>query len=140
MNHTIRPIDLKAGMFVIISRWYDEDPDVKTKTSEGIFGPVEVEVKRKPVGDPMKVLAIALPYITVDIIQHKQRGVLDTRLNEFLKVDIGYVRSLCPDYGKKERKMTDGEKRIRDGESVPGKIFIASTGTWEEIAKRGRKI
>ncbi len=74
-SHKVRPIDLNPGMFVFVSEWLDEAGAPATETVQSIFGPEERQRKRKPVGDPLKILAVALPYVTVEVIQHKQRGV-----------------------------------------------------------------
>lgn len=133
-NHKIRPIDLKPGMFVIVSKWLDEpESGPKTKTIDSWLGPREVDVPRKPVGDPVKVLAIALPYITVDVVQHKQRGVLDTRVMELIKVNLSYVRSLVPDYGKRPKKLTDDEKRAQDTTTI--QLFKPSEAIWTDITR-----
>lgn len=136
-NHKIRPVDLKAGMFVIVSEWNDEKNGPSTETKESFMGHYEVPIKKKPVGDPMKVLAIALPYITVDVIQHKQRGVIDTRLMELMKVDKKYVRSLVPDYGKKikpPKRLTEAEKIA--SEYNTRKVLVAGSSVWKEIMEK----
>lgn len=97
MNHKIRSIDLKHGQFVIVSSWLDEQGRDYTKPINGPFG-TEIYATRKPVGDPMKVLSVALPYITVELVSNKTRGVVDTRLIELTLVDRQYVKSLSPKY------------------------------------------
>lgn len=133
MNHKVRAIDLKPGMFVIISEWLDEQPGQKN-TEMGMFGPYEIEAKRKPVGDPLKILAVALPYVTVEVIQHRQRGVIDTRLSEFIKVNLAYVRSLVPDYGRRPKLLTDGEKKQRDGIREI-ELSAAKEGFWKSVTR-----
>lgn len=102
-NRAIQKDDLKPGMFVIVEEWMDE---TLAPAPEGDERPYWMRNPntRKPVGDPMKVLAVALPFFTVELCgKDKARGVLDTRHIKLQEVGLDYVRSLIPNYGKKPK-------------------------------------
>lgn len=126
----VRAIDLKPGMFVIVSEWLDES----LQDEPGVESWMRGDRRRKPVGDPLKVLAVALPFVTIDFLPQSQRGVLDTRQCVFIKVDANYVRSLVPNYFKKTKKLTDKQKR--EAEQTRRDIFVASKGVWETIVEK----
>ena len=89
-SYRVRPIDMKKGMFVIVSEWYGES---NSHTLLGI---------NKPVGLPLRIEAVALPLIAVSYMPTPGiRGVMDTRRSEFMRVPASYVKALLPDYGKK---------------------------------------
>jgi hypothetical protein len=85
---------------------------------------------RKPVGDPMKVLAVALPFVTVQLCAAEQtRGCLDTRQIKFQQVDVSYVRSLIPTYGKRSKKLSDAEKRAQEAKVRE----VYKGGSWQTV-------
>lgn len=136
MNAKIRPIDMKPGMFVMVCRWHDEpdyDQPMPTKREEGYFGAErEIEVKRKGVGDPVRVLALAIPFATIEICANKQRGVIDTRLCDYIQVDKAYVRSLVPDYFRKPKKLSSEAEAKINGRRIHR--YIPGEG-WKELIK-----
>lgn len=115
--HIIRPIDIKPGMFVFVSKWYEQKDDEPAR----------------PVGDPLKVMAVAPPFITVQIIGNGKRGVMDTRLNEFTKCGLDWVRSLVPQYGVKQN---DSEKLEQDGVRKKLQYVAKDGGFWREVMDR----
>lgn len=139
MNHKIRSIDMKPGQFVIVCEWFDET--FKREAGEP-QNPYAVKNPPKPVGDPMKVLAIALPFVTVELLHQfgqnttGQRGVLDTRLCGFIQVDLAYVKSLVPGYGKKAKRLTDKQKR--DKETNTKQVYFAKDSVWREVVEKKR--
>lgn len=118
---------MKPGMFVIVSEWLDEIGKNFDEQPKGMmFGPPPPSW-RKPVGDPLKVLALALPYATFEFTPNKGRGVIDTRTAEFIKVDRAYVRSLLPHYFD-----------VPKSEAIPSgrEVFVAtSTGLEKRMLK-----
>ena len=128
MNHKVRAIDLKPGMYVIVQEWLDEIG----KEPENLGAFFESKPKKKPIGDPMKVLAVALPLVTVEICKTLARGVLDSREIQFMQVDLKYVRSLAPQYGKGKPAQTDTEKRLKNSTVV--QRYIPGEG-WTHMLK-----
>ena len=124
MNHKIRAVDLKPGMFVIVQEWLDEIGHESELVDRWGRKP------KKPIGDPFRILAIALPLVTVEILETGQRGVLDSREISFAVVDKKYVKSLIPDFRKQRRELTDYEKKLRDGRIV--ERYTLGKG-WESI-------
>lgn len=122
MNHKIRAVDLKPGIFVIVSEWFK---DMERETDNRHH-------KAGPLGDPLEVLSVALPFFVVKICQNGNRGVLDSRLMELMVVDRAYVRSLVPNYFLKRRSVSDEEKRRNAGQVV--KRYVPGEG-WKEIIK-----
>lgn len=57
----------------------------------------------RPVGDPLRVLVVALPLVTVENLGQRARGVLDVRRVRLQQVGLNYVRSLIPQYRYKPR-------------------------------------
>lgn len=129
MNHKIRPVDLKPGNLIIVSEWYEETMKKDNQEPESYWAPKRT---RKPVGDPMKVLALALPYVTVLVIQHDQRGVLDTRECEFILVDKNYVKSLVPGYGNKTPKRS--KSALPEG-AQSKEVYFAKGSVWKTIVE-----
>lgn len=83
-THTIKPFDLKVGMYVIVEEWY--------------------EARGAQVGIPLKVVGLALPLMTVQHCAHMDiRGVMDTRQMRLTRVDLAYVRSLLPDFSPRKK-------------------------------------
>jgi hypothetical protein len=93
----IRPIDLKPGMDVIVSRWFDAK-----------------EYEFRELGAPLRVMAVALPYMTCKHLLRREKIIMDTRLSEFILVDKRYVRSLVRRTPRvKTRLLTEEEKILR---------------------------
>ncbi len=89
-THTIRGIDLRVGMYVIVEEWY--------------------AARGAAVGIPLKVVGLALPLMTVQYCpQPTVRGVMDTRQMRLTRVPLAYVRSLVPSYSA--RKPLDTPKQ-----------------------------
>lgn len=83
-TYAIRPIDMKAGDYIIVSEWYED-----TVANDNPY------VTKKPLGIPMKVLALALPFIAVEFCGGVgTKGVLDTRRSAFIRVGRAYVDAL----------------------------------------------
>lgn len=103
MNHKVRAQDIKKGDHLFVCEWLDEESkDVRDEYFGGfLFANARVA---KPIGDPFKVLAIAFPFITVEMCANGARGTMDTRKAVFISVDEEYVASLHPQYGKKPKK------------------------------------
>lgn len=126
----LRPIDMKPGQYVIVSEWKDEAGLPAYGSREWYELPQNQQIK-KPIGDPLKVLALAFPYVTVEVCQNRTRGVLDTRLSDFILVDKTYVRSLVPSYFKAPKKPVETKEE-------PQRRFVMGQG-WVEVPK-GRRI
>lgn len=87
-THTIRAVDLKVGMYVIVEEWF--------------------EARGAQVGIPLRVVGLALPLMTVQHCARPDiRGVMDTRQMRLTRVDLAYVRSLVPDYGPRKKKLLE---------------------------------
>jgi len=126
MNSYIPHDDLKVGKFVIVSEWLDEKNE---QNDDSPLPYMHNARQRKPLGDPLKVLSVALPFIVVEVIQKPgSRGVLDTRLCRFIQVDIGYVRALVPTYKKKAKNVAV----VRPGGRMVNR-FNTTTNKWETI-------
>jgi hypothetical protein len=98
--YTVRGPDLKPGMFVIVKSWREDalvDP-AKQMQYMTVNELRTVMAGRRPVGDPIKVLFVALPFFTVEICCNGMRGVVDSRAVELMVVSEEYVKSLMPRY------------------------------------------
>jgi hypothetical protein len=128
----IEPDDLRAGQYIIVTEWYDET----VKDDEYDFWGHPIQRPKKQVGLPFKVLAIALPFVTLEalavgITQGSTRGVFDTRLAALMEVDLRYVRSLMPGYTPSGvRRPTD----LTKDERIVVQRYTAKEG-WTEIRK-----
>lgn len=71
-THVIRPIDIKTGMFIFVSKWYEEHAKKDDAPERDMWGK-DLSKAKRPVGDPLKVLAVAPPFITVQILQYGRR-------------------------------------------------------------------
>lgn len=92
-THTIKPFDLKVGMYVIVEEWY--------------------EARGAQVGIPMKVVGLALPLMTVQYCPEPGiRGVMDTRQMRLTRVDLAYVRSLLPEYTPRKKALHPPEPKV----------------------------
>ena|SRR5579859_2652795 len=129
MNCKIRPIDLKVGMFVIVSEWFKDDADFHT--TPGMLWD-EGRPSVKPLGDPMRVLSLALPLFIVELVGNGQRGCLDSRLMQLTKVDRAYVKALCPTYFSKVKKPTEAQTLEHTGRRV--QRYVPGQG-WKEVFK-----
>ena len=97
-----------------------------------MFGPQTVDVPKKPLGDPLEVLAVALPFFTVKICQNGNRGVLDSRLMELMVVDKAYVKSLVPNYFERNTTKSDLPSGFtKSHRYVPGE-------GWKEVIKENK--
>ncbi len=130
MKGKITPDDLKPNIFIIVEEWLDE---ALAPAPDGDDRPYWMRNprERKPTGDPIKVLSVALPFITVELCGNGQRGCLDTRQINIQQVGIDYVRSLVPSYGKKKRDLTDEEKRAQETR----KREVFKGGAWQTITE-----
>lgn len=91
--HTIKPFDLKVGMYVIVEEWY--------------------QAQGAAVGIPLKVVGLALPLMTVQFCPSPGiRGVMDTRQMRLTQVGLGYVRSLVPSYNARNPLKTPKQPGI----------------------------
>jgi hypothetical protein len=96
----VRAVDVKPGMYLIVRAWLDE----KQVDPQKPMGDLTVEEFRmvhtppKPIGEPFRVLAVALPFITLEACQNRVRGVFDTRRAELMAVDLEYAQTLYPQY------------------------------------------
>lgn len=130
MSRKITADDLKPGQFVIVEEWLDE---ALAPSPDGDDRPYWMRNPklRKPVGDPMQVLAVALPFFTVRLCQGDQpRGVLDTRQVKLQEVKLDYVRSLIPSYGRKTKKA---------GPPAPSKQrYDPATQQWRTVPEEPR--
>lgn len=85
-TYTIRPVDIRPGMDLIVAEWL-VDVDV-----EGGGQP-----SGKLIGVPLHVLAMALPFMVIQCpTMGDMRGVLDTRKSSFMRVDKRFVKALLP--------------------------------------------
>lgn len=134
MKGKIAADDLKPHIYVIVEEWLDE---TLAPLADGDDRPYWMRhpQQRKPVGDPMKVLAVALPFFTVELCASGQRGCLDTRQVKLQQVDVAYVRSLIPAYGKKRRALSDEEKRAQELR----KREVFKGGAWQTITEPRRE-
>jgi hypothetical protein len=128
----IRPIDIEPGMTVIVSEWY-KLPDAKDEDTGWPFFRRPSKPDNECLGDPILVLAVALPFITIRILANNGRGVMDTRKCAFMVVDKKYVRSLIPTWGiktpPKPLALESDAVRKRD-------IFLAKEGVWKTITEK----
>ena len=91
-THTIRAVDLKVGMYVIVEEWF--------------------EARGAQAGIPLKVVGLALPLMTVQHCAHMDiRGVMDTRQMRLTRVDLAYVRSLLPEFNPRKKALPPPEPR-----------------------------
>ncbi len=100
-THTIVPEMMRVGQFVIVKEWRQEDaPTI-------VYG-----ARPRPIGMPVKILALALPLMVVEYCAIKGlRGIMDARqVAEFTRVPSSYVKALVPAYGKKVH--ADGLKAL----------------------------
>jgi len=86
-NYIIRPINIREGMHVIVTKWL-VDVDVEGSPDAS---------SSKLVAVPLIVHAVALPFIVIECpTMGGMRGVLDTRKSEFMRVDKKFTESLLP--------------------------------------------
>ncbi len=133
-THVIRPIDIKPGMFVFVSKWYEEHAKKDEEVARDMWGKPTPAAK-KPVGDPLKVLAVAPPFITVQILGNGNCGVMDTREVEFTKCGLEWVKSLIPQY---DERLTDLQKTEQDGGRKRLQYVAKDGGFWREITERSK--
>ncbi len=135
-NHKIRNVDIKPGMTLIVSEWLDETlkKDEPEPECNRFFGGHR-KPDKKPLGDPILVLAVALPFITVKMLGNGQRGVLDTRPIQFMVVDQKYVRSLIPNWNVKQEGIRKQNLLAMEGLEEK-KIYSAKDGVWKTIIER----
>ena|ERR1035437_838011 len=133
MKGKISPDDLRPGKYIIVTEWLDET--FKEDEREHDFWGRRIEKPKKPVGIPFKVLAVALPFMTLESLfgASQQRGIFDTRVALLMEVDLDYVRSLVPAYKPSSRQSpgisTDDRLRIQRYTTGKG---------WEEVREEKR--
>jgi hypothetical protein len=92
--------DLKVGDWVTVLSW----------KPAGVFNMETGEAKtltlRSFIGHPLKVLAIDLPFVAVEIAMMKACTSLDTRMVKLQRLSNKFVEALMPDEQK------SGEKNV----------------------------
>lgn len=123
----VSPDDLRRGLFVIVEEWLDEEFKTPEEDAYLPYWARAPKPARKPVGDPMEVLAVELPFITVQLCAPpRPRGVLNTKTVRLQAVGLDYVRSLIPQFGQKREAPAKSQ-------AAPADIFgrqIWKDGRW----------
>lgn len=138
MKGKIASDDLRPGKYIIVSEWYDETFKEEEKESGdpySFFYRPRVEKPKKPVGVPFKVLAVALPFITLETLEpgrKDKRGVLDVRTVGMIEVDLAYVRSLIPEFKPTSSRVP---ANLTKDEREKAQIYFMKGGVWKEILK-----
>lgn len=123
MKGRITPDDLRPGKYVVVSEWLEIDD-----------GDYWYRPPKRPTGVPLRVLAVALPFVTLELLPTRAKVVLDTREAVLLEVDVAYVRSLVPEFKPKRRSPPSLSEEKR--ETV--RRYLLSTGTWEDCPRDDR--
>jgi hypothetical protein len=134
---SVRAADLKPRMYVAVTEWHN---DKRNEPLEGILyskdqGRVPIHRARRPVGTPLQVLGLALPFVTVrlDGEEHEDiRCVIDTRDCEFMKVGKDYVRSIQP---RKRKKQRDDKQSHPDIRTLISGARVFRGGKWVDAPK-----
>ena len=95
-THTIIPEMMRVGQFVIVNEWLVEDGE------SVVYG----QARPRPLGMPVRILALALPLVVVEYCAIANlRGIMDTRQAVFTRVPKKYVLALCPSYDRPRAKV-----------------------------------
>ena len=135
MKGKISPDDLRPGKYIIVTEWLDETFKEDEREYDFWGRLSHREKPKKPVGIPFKVLAVALPFMTLEALfgATQQRGIFDTRVALLMEVDLDYVRSLVPSYKPVSRRApglsTDDRLRVQRWTAAEG---------WKEIREEKR--
>jgi len=137
MKGRIEPDDLRPGQYVIVSEWYDETVNKRDDEDDYFWYP-RPEKPKKPVGVPFKILAVALPFATVEALSvaDRKRGVLDTRTAALIEVDLAYVRSLLPAFKPSGARKTSS---LSKEERIKVQRYFMKDGEWRDILEEPKR-